>query len=142
MKVFPKEYEVIEENRNMGKFMISYEKRIEVMKLLDQGKSHDYIAENVGISRSSVNNIKKGGMEEALKAKNQRNKTQEIVKLLESGMKQKDIIKKVGTNRDMIARVNREYGITKRTGKNTITEEQLKIWAYIHQRYGTDREEM
>ena len=126
----------------MGKYMINYEKRMEVMKLLDQGKSHDYIAEKVGISRSSVNNIKKGGMEEALKAKNQRNKTQEIVKLLESGMKVKDVIKKVGVNRNMVARIKREYGIDDWAGKNTITEEQLRTWAYIHQRYGTDREEI
>ena len=99
----------------MGKYLISYEKRMKVLNLLDKGLKAEQIASQCGVSVSSVRNIGAGGIEVAERAKAQQEAKAKVVKFERSAEKIK--------------------------GRSRLTEEQLKTWAYIHQRYGKNKEE-
>lgn len=126
----------------MGHYVISYEKRMEILGMLEKGISKSSISNQTGIDRTSITKIQKGGVQGAIKAKKameeDKHKEDEIVALLEQGVPHRKIIRMVGVTGTTIQKVKKERNVV--AAKDKITEEQLKTWAYVHKKYGADNE--
>lgn len=132
----------------MGNYKINYDKSIKVLDMLGQGITQVKICKDMKISKASVQKIKKGGIEGAEKLRAEEKKREEdrkkldfdIVTYLKNGLSQKVVANKVNCTQPYVSYISRKYNVPNRAFGNTVTANQLRIWAYIYKRYGTNKE--